>query len=139
TSIRSFECRIRKSFSGTVSRNKILKNRKSLLKVGDNRVFDNVLTTGCSGFLWFGHQTPHTAELTDLFFRTPRTRVKHHIDGVESLFVADQLRHQNVGQFAVGMCPDIDDLIVPLVVGDQTHVVAGHYFVYFLYSRIYKT
>ena len=51
----------------------------------------------------------------------------HHVNRVEALLVAFQAVHQNVGQTRVGVCPDVDDLVVTLVVGDQTHVVVVHH------------
>ena len=42
-----------------------------------NRVFNN-LPTFCSRFLRFCHQTTHTRQLTNLFFRTTGPGIKHH-------------------------------------------------------------
>src|SRR5690606_581240 len=42
TSISSFQCGIRKTFTGSVRRDKVLQYIKPLLKVGKNRVFDDL-------------------------------------------------------------------------------------------------
>ena len=38
--------------------------------------------------------------------------------------------HQNVRETRVGMRPNVNDLVVPLVVRDETHVVVLHHFRY---------
>ena len=45
TRIRCLQGRIRKTLTGTVRRNKVLEDRKSFLKVGEDWVFNDVLTT----------------------------------------------------------------------------------------------
>ena len=45
------------------------------------------------------------------------------------MIVGTQLFHQDLSQFGVGVCPNIDNLIVTLVVGDEAHIVVVHHLV----------
>ena len=44
--------------------------------------------------------------------------------------------HQDVGQLRVGVRPNVNDLVVALVVGDETHVVVLHHFSHLLCRTI---
>ena len=100
-----------------MGRNKVLQDREAFLKVGDNRVFDDLSASG-SRLLGLGHKTTHSRKLANLFFRTPRARVKHHVDGIESLAVVNELAHRSLSQAGVGVGPNVNNLIVALVVGN---------------------
>ena len=54
----------------------VLQNGETLAEVCSDRVL-NDLTRG------LGHEASHTSELTNLRLRATRTRVDHHVDGVE--------------------------------------------------------
>ncbi|CDD88286.1 unknown [Tannerella sp. CAG:51] len=129
SSICCFQSRISKTFTSTVSGNKIFQYRQSLLKVCQNRVLDN-LSAFCSRFLRFCHQTTHTGKLTNLFFRTTSSRIQHHEYRVKSLIIICQLFHQNIRQFRIDMSPCIDNLIVSFIISDETHVIIRHDLLY---------
>ena len=118
------ECGICQSLTRSVRGDEVLQNGKSFLEVRDDRVFDD-LSSSRTGLLRLGHQAPHARELTDLFFGSTGTGIEHHVDRVESLIVGAQIMHGSFGQSRIGVGPDIDHLIVSLVVGDQTHIVAS--------------
>ena len=108
-------------------------DRKTFFKVRDNRVFDN-FTTGSTRFLWLSHQSAHTTQLTNLFFRTTGSRIQHHKHWIETLTVIGQLVHYLFGNLRVGMGPDIDNLIVTFVIGNETHVIVVHHLIHFTFS-----
>ena len=133
TGICRLQSRIRQTFTGTVGGDEVLQYGQALFEVCQNRVLDN-LTACRSGFLGFCHQSTHTAQLADLFAGTTGSGIKHHVDGVEALVVFRQLLHQRVGQFRIDMRPDIDDLVVTFVVGDESHIVVCHHLFYLVVS-----
>jgi len=122
TGIGSLQSGIGKTLTCTVGRDKVLKHAQTFLEVRKNRVLDN-LCTFSTCFLRLGHQTTHTRELTNLFLRTTGTRIQHHVHGIETLVVRRDGLHEDVRKVVVNVCPCIDNLIVTLVVGDETHVV----------------
>ncbi len=67
TGVGGLQSGISQTFSGTVGGDEVLKHGEALLKVGKNRVFDDLATFG-TGFLGLGHKTTHAGELTDLVF-----------------------------------------------------------------------
>ena len=117
---------IGQTLAGTVRGDEVLQHRKSLLEVREDRVLDDLLAAFDTRLLRLGHQTAHTAQLTDLLLRTAGSGVEHHVDRVETVVVLDQRVDHGFGQFRVDVRPDVDDLVVTLVVGDQTHVVVLH-------------
>ena len=127
TGVGRLEGRVRQTLPGTVRGDEVLEDGQALLEVGQDRVLNDVLTPGCAGLLRLGHQAPHAAQLADLLLGTTGSGVHHHVDGVEALLVGLQALHQDVGQPRVGVRPDVDDLVVPLVVGDEAHVVVVHH------------
>ena len=140
TSISSLQSCIGQTFTSTVSRDKILQHRQTFLKVRKNRVFNN-LTTFCTTFLRFCHQTTHAGQLTNLFFRTTGSRIHHHIDRVETIIISSQLLHQCIGQLAVNMCPSINNLVITFVVGNEPHVIVVHnlfnFVITFFHQRLF--
>ena len=120
TSVSSFKSGIGKTFTSTVGRDEVLKHGEAFFKVGDNGVLDDFVA-GSTSFLRFCHQSAHTGELTNLFFTTTGTGIVHHVDGVEALVVGFELFHEGFGEAVVGSGPDVDDVVVSLVVGDKTH------------------
>ena len=131
TGIGRFQSRIGKTLTRTVGRDEVLQNRQTFFEVCQDGVFDNVLTTHGSVFLWLSHQTTHTGELTNLFFRTTRSGVKHHVNTIESFLIGFEAIHEDIGQLRVGIGPDVNHLVITFVVGDKTHVVAIEYFLHF--------
>ena len=65
------------------------------------------------------HKTAHTRKLTYLLHVTARARGRHHVDGV----VRVERLYERVDNFVVRFVPNIDDGIVPLVLGDETAIV----------------
>ena len=96
----------------------IFKHRETFTEVRDNWAFDNF-----TGRL--GHQTAHTTELFDLGFVTPRTGIDHHEERrcLFLTFVVLDLAIEGVGDGVGGLCPDIDDFLIALAVGDDTVAV----------------
>ena len=125
TGVGCLQCRIGKTFTSTVRRDKVFQHGKSLFEVCQNRVLDD-LTAFCSRLLGFGHQTTHTRQLTNLILRTTSSRIQHHEYRIESLIVGRKLFHQNIGQTRIYMSPCIDNLIITLVISNETHVVVVH-------------
>ena len=123
TGVGGLQSGIGKTLAGTVGRDEVLEHRQTLLEVCQNWVLDNLVTAFNARLLRLGHQTTHTGELTNLVLRTTGTRVEHHEYRVEALLVGSNLLHQLVGEFGIDVGPDIDDLVVTLVVGDSTHVI----------------
>ena len=107
----------------TVRTDEVLEHRHTLLEVGKNRVLDERVTVGGTGFLRLGHKTTDTRQLLDLSLRTTGTRFHHHVHSVEALVGLGHLFHEDVGQVFVDLTPYADDAVVAVVVGDLTHVV----------------
>ena len=118
---------IGKTLTGTVGRDEVLQHRQTFLEVRENRVFDDFAPAG-PGLLRLGHKSTHTAKLTNLLLGTTRSGIQHHEHRIEALAIGRKLGHHRVGQLVVSMCPDVDNLVVTLVVGDETHVVIVHHF-----------
>ena len=91
-----------------------------------DRVLDDLLATLDTRLLRLGHKATHTAQLTDLLLRTAGARVKHHVYRVETVVVLDQRVDHYLRQLGIDVRPNVDDLVVTLVVGDKTHVVVLH-------------
>ena len=83
-----------------------------------------------------GHQTTHTGELSDLVGATTGSGVEHHEDGVETLVGFGHLLHEGGLDVAVDLGPGVDDLVVALVVGDETHTVVAHDLLYALVTGL---
>ncbi len=67
-----------KTFPGAMCRYKILQHGKPFPEIRSYWCFYY--------FTWrFCHKTAHPCELTHLIFTTPCTRVRHHVDGIETL------------------------------------------------------
>jgi len=116
---------------------KVFQHRKPFFKVWKNWVFNN-LTTFRYRFLRFCHQTTHTRQLTNLFLWTTRSRIEHHVHGIESIIIARQFFHQHIGQFRIYVRPSIDNLIITFVVGYESHIVVIQDFFHFPISFFNK-
>ena len=104
-------------------RDKVLDYIEAFFEVRQNRVFDNLAYRTLQRLLRLSHQTPHTAELTDLLTRTAGTRVHHHVNRIEALILFFKTTHEGFRDLVVDARPDVDNLVVTLVVGNQTHLV----------------
>ncbi len=67
TGVGGFKGGIGKTLTGTVGRDEVLEYRQTLLKVRQNRVFNN-LCAFSTGFLRFCHKATHAGKLTNLVF-----------------------------------------------------------------------
>ena len=114
---------IGKTFTRAVGRNEILQYIQTFAKVrGDRRLDDRAIR--------LGHQTTHTRQLTNLRSGAARTRVSHHVNGVEGLlrrylaitssnWLGTQLFHHRFGYLIASTAPNIDDLVVALTLRNQ--------------------
>ena len=128
TSVSGLKSGIGQTFTGTVGGDEVLQHGKAFFKVRNNGVLNNFVASGTC-FLRLGHQSAHAGELTNLLLTTTSTGIVHHIDGVEALVVGLELLHEGFGETIVGVGPNIDDVVVTLVVGDKTHgVLTEHLF-----------
>ena len=125
TRIGCLKRRIGQPLTGTVGRDEVLQDRKSLFEVGEDRVFDN-FAPSCGGLLRLGHKTSHTGKLANLLLRTTGSGVEHHIYRVEPLSVFTDTLHCQVCKASVGRSPYVDHLVITLVIGDKTHVIVGN-------------
>src|SRR5690606_23826679 len=123
TGVRGLQCGIRQTFTRTVSGDEVLQYVQAFTEVRGDRGLDD-------GAVRLGHQATHTGQLTDLGGATTRTRVRHHVHGVEGLlldFLAlavddllfRQVGHHRLGHFVVGLGPEVDHLVVLLALGYQ--------------------
>ena len=105
-----------------MGRDEVLQHRHTFLEVRENRVLNSTASL-CASLLRLGHQTTDTGKLLDLVFRTTGTGVEHHEHGIEALVSFCHLVQQNGTNIIVHVRPGIDNLIVTLVVGDESHVI----------------
>ena len=92
--------------------NEVFQNGQALAEVRLNRAVDDLA-------LRVGHQAAHTGELANLLDVASGAGEGHHVDGVE---LVEVLRH-GLANFLVGIVPDVDDLLVALLVGHEAHLV----------------
>ena len=123
TCIGSLKSGICQTLTSTVRRDKVLQHRKTLFEVRQDRVLDNLLTTLNTRLLWLSHKASHTRELTNLLARTSCSRVKHHIYWVEAIQILLKGRDYLSTQAVVNTCPNIDNLVITVVIGDKTHTI----------------
>jgi hypothetical protein len=100
--------RVREALAGTVGGDEVLENRHAFAEVAPHRHVDDTARR-------VGHQASHTAELADLALVTSRAGVGHHPHGAVRIEAVHHLGGQVVG----GLLPDVDDLLVALVIGDE--------------------
>src|SRR5262249_40833759 len=96
------------TLAGAVGRDEVLEDRHPFPEVAPDRDVDDPARR-------VGHQAAHRAELADVALVSAGTRRGHHRDrpvGLERL-------HHVVGQRARRLLPDVDDLLVALVLGDE--------------------
>ena len=100
------------------------------------QAFTEVCSDWClnDGAVWFGHQASHPGELSNLRSGTTRTRVSHHVNGVERLLpdlvtvtvndrLGCQLLHHGLANFIASLAPNIDHVVVTLLRGHQARRV----------------
>ena len=119
-----------------MSRDEVLQYAHTFLEVGENRVFNN-LRTFCTSLLRLSHQTTHTGQLGNLIGRTTGTGIQHHKYGIETLVSFRHLLHQGTLQIGIGVRPGINNLVVTLIIGDETHIIIGNNLVNLLVTLRY--
>ena len=124
TGVGGLECRIGESLAGTVGGDEVVEYGETLLEVGQDRILHRLSALTTADRL--GHQTTDTGELLDLIGRSTCTGVHHHVDGIEAVLVLLELLHEHLGDLVIDVGPDVDDLIVTLVVGDDTEIEVIH-------------
>src|SRR3989339_607949 len=108
--------------------NKIFKNGKPLPEIRPDRGFDNFPG-------WFGHQSSHAGKLTYLNGTASGPGISHHVNRIEAFnprlftvgagpfFCCNPTQHL-LGNLLGSLRPDVNYLVIPLPVGDQTiHVL----------------
>ncbi len=123
TGVGGLERRVSQSLPRSVGANEVLLHRQALLEVGEDRVLEDFATPAAFAdvLLRLGHQATHAAELANLLLRASSAGVGHRKDGVEALLVLLQGVEEHLGDLVVRLRPDVDDLVVALVVGDEAH------------------
>ena len=111
TGVGSTQSGISQTLTSTTGRNEIFQNVQTFAVVCTNGHLDGVTGGVCQ-------QAAHTSQLLDLVHRTTSTGVCHHID----LVVLGQVVCQSLRDLIGGLLPDIDGLVVTLVIRDQTTV-----------------
>ena len=96
------------ALAGAVRRDEVLEHRQALHEVRLDRALDDLA-------LRIRHQAAHAGELADLRERAAGAGVGHHEDRVQ---LVEVLLHR-VGDGVGRLRPDVDDDLVPLLVGDQ--------------------
>src|SRR3990172_3585846 len=129
--VRRLEGGVGEAFPGSVGGDEVLPDRQPLAEVRGDRRLDDLPRR-------LGHQSPHPGELAHLLVGSPSARVRHHIDGVEardfpflSIARLDRLRSHLAKHFRRDLLgrrgPDVDHLVVPLAVGDESSLVLLHH------------
>src|SRR5690606_6953319 len=139
TGDRGLQCRIRQTITRTVSGHEVLQYVQAFTEVrGDRRLDD--------GAIRLGHQATHTGQLANLRSRTPRARVGHHVHRVERILLGfftvtvddllfREVGHHRLGDFVVGLGPEVDHLVVLLALGYQAGRVLALDLLHFLGGR----
>ncbi len=78
TGVGRLECRIGKTFTGTVCGNEVLEYRQAFTEAGLDREFDDL-----SGRV--GHESTHTSKLGEVGRVTTGTGITHHEDWIQAV------------------------------------------------------
>ncbi len=132
--VRRLQRRVREALAGAVGGVEVLQDGQAFLEVRDDRAFDDL-----AGRL--GHQAAHAGKLLHLRWRTARTGVAHHVDGVHRLgavgFLVDLNRadalHHFLGDEIAALAPGVDNLVVLFALGDEAVIVL---LLVFLHERL---
>ena len=112
-----FQRRVGQPLAGTVRRGEVLQHAEAFAEVRLDRRLDDL-----AGRL--GHQTTHAGELANLLDAAASAGVGHQEDRVQVRLVVARtsfLRsfHHLLGDLVAGVGPEVDDLVVALLVGDD--------------------
>ena len=112
TGVRGSQRGVGKTLTRTTRGDEVFENVKTLTVVSSDRDLDG-LTGGV------GDKSAHSGKLTDLAHATTRTGICHHKDRV----VAVEVSLERAGNVVGRLCPDVEDLLITLLVGAKTHHV----------------
>ena len=132
TGVGGLEGRVGQPLAGAVGGGEVFQHVQAFAEVGPDRRLDDLARR-------LGHQAAHAAELADLVDVTAGAGDRHHGDRVEVAEGARVVRrhrlalgvavvlgeagHQVLGDLLAGVAPDVDELGVPLLLGDGAHAV----------------
>ena len=100
------------ALAGAVGRDEVLEHRQALHEVGLDRALDDLA-------LRIRHQAAHAGQLADLLEGAAGAGVGHHEDRVQ---LVERLLHRLRDVFG-GLRPEVDDLLVALLLGDEAALV----------------
>ena len=104
--------RVGEALTGTVRGDEVFEYREAFAEVRLDRAVDDLA-------LRVGHETAHARKLANLLDVTTGTGERHHVDGVE---LVEVLGH-GLADLFVGFVPDVDDLLVALLLAHEAHLV----------------
>ena len=114
------ERRVGQALAGPVGRAEVLEHRQPFAEVGLDRGLDDLARR-------LGHQAAHAGQLADLLDAAAGTRLGHQEDRIQvdlalAAVVAQGFHHLGRDPLA-GVRPGVQDLVVPLLVGDDPALV----------------
>ena len=101
--------RVGQTLAATVRRDEVLEDREALAEVRTDRQVDDPALRVCD-------ETAHTADLTHLLRVTAGAGGGHHVDGPAAI----ERVHHRVDDGARRVGPDLDRLLVALLLADET-------------------
>ena len=110
---------VRQTFAGAVCRDEVLQHIEAFAEVGTDRSLDDFAG-------WFGHQTSHTGELTNLLGRATSSGVAHDTDRiqfVQRLFAFVHRLEHFLGNLVGYFGPNGDHLVVAFAVCDDAVLI----------------
>ncbi len=118
--VRSLQCGVCQSLSCSVSRREVLEDSEALSETRLNRSFDDLPRR-------LRHQSPHSRQLADLRDRSSRARSHHDVNrihvGLTRRGVIAEAIHQLLTNLFGRVSPQVDDLVVPLTLGNHSVAV----------------
>src|SRR5690606_14307518 len=123
TRVRRPDGRVRQALAGAVRGDEVLQHREALAEVGLDRNLDGPARR-------VGHQAAHAGHLGELRDVAASARLGHHPHRIELV----QVRLHRLGDRVLGLGPDLDDLLVPLLGGDEAAAVLALDELHFLLS-----
>ena len=135
TSISGLEGGVSQTLTGTVSGDEILEHGHAFLEIGEDRILDNLGTLGTC-LLRLCHKATHTGQLGNLVSTTTGSGVKHHEYRVKALVGLGHLLHEGLLKVGIDVSPGIDNLIVTLGIGNETHGVVSCNLLYLVMATL---
>ena len=116
--VSGFESRVGETFSRPVRRDEVLDHTEALAEVRLDRALDDLTDAPGQLLLWLRHQAAHPRQLPHLVAIPSCSRRHHHVDGVEPFLRTLQALDHRIRHVVVRVGPCVDDLVVPLPIGD---------------------